>query len=94
MAIEPKFIEELKNKNDIIDVVSRYCTLTQKGGGYWACCPLPGHNERTPSFCVNQYGQFFKCFGCGRGGDVISFIMEMESLPYIDAIKFWRKRRI
>jgi len=88
MAIEPKFIEELKNKNDIIDVVSRYCTLTQKGGGYWACCPLPGHNERTPSFCVNQYGQFFKCFGCGRGGDVISFIMEMESLPYIDAVKF------
>ena len=87
MAIDPKFIEELKNKNDIIDVVSRYCSLTQKGGGFWACCPLPGHNERTPSFCVNQYGQFFKCFGCGRGGDVISFIMEMESLSYMEAIK-------
>lgn len=87
MAIDPKFIEELKNKNDIIDVVSRYCSLTQKGGGFWACCPLPGHNERTPSFCVNQFGQFFKCFGCGRGGDVISFIMEMESLSYMEAVK-------
>ncbi len=88
MAIDPKFIEELKAKNEIVDLVSRYCTLTQKGGGFWACCPLPGHSERTPSFCVNQYGQFFKCFGCGRGGDVITFIMEMESLPYIDAVKF------
>ncbi len=87
MAIDPKFIEELKNKNDIVEVVSRYCSLNQKGGGFWACCPLPGHNERTPSFCVNQYGQFFKCFGCGRGGDVISFMMEMESLPYMESVK-------
>lgn len=87
MALDPKFIEELKNKNDIVDVVSGYCSLEQKGGSFWARCPLPGHSERTPSFSVNQYGQFFKCFGCGRGGDVITFVMEMESLPYIDAVK-------
>lgn len=92
MAIEPKFIEELKNKNDVIDVISGYCNLSQKGGNYWACCPLPGHNERTPSFCVNQYGQFFKCFGCGRGGDVISFIMEMESLTWMEAVKLLAER--
>lgn len=87
MAIEPRFIEQLKSKCDLVDVVSKYSPLQQKGGNLWACCPLPGHNERTPSFCINRYGQFYKCFGCGRGGDVISFIMEMESLPYMDAVK-------
>ncbi len=92
MAIDPKFIEELKNKNEITDVVSGYCALEQRGGNFWARCPLPGHSERTPSFSVNQYGQFFKCFGCGRGGDVINFVMEMESLPYIDAVKFLAER--
>ena len=87
MAIEPKFIEELKNKNDIVDVVSRYCSLEPRGGSFWACCPLPGHSERTASFHVNQYGQFYKCFGCGRGGDAITFVMEMESLNYVEAVK-------
>ena len=76
MAIDPKFIELLKAKNDLVDVVSKYTPLEQKGENYWARCPLPGHSERTPSFCVNSYGQFFKCFGCGRGGNVINFIME------------------
>ncbi|MBQ7164293.1 MAG: DNA primase [Clostridia bacterium] len=87
MAIDPKFIEELKNKNDIVDVVSRYCSLQPRGGSFWACCPLPGHSERTASFHVNQYGQFYKCFGCGRGGDAITFVMEMESLNYVEAVK-------
>ena len=87
MAIDPKFIEQLKDKNDIVDVVSRYCALQQRGGSFWACCPLPGHTERTPSFSVNQNGQFYKCFGCGRGGDSIKFIMEMESMTYPEAVK-------
>ncbi|MBP5194003.1 MAG: DNA primase [Clostridia bacterium] len=87
MAIDPKFIEQLKDKNDIVDVVSRYCTLQQRGGSFWACCPLPGHTERTPSFSANQNGQFYKCFGCGRGGDSIKFIMEMESMTYPEAVK-------
>lgn len=87
MPLDQKFIEELKNKNDLADVVAGYCNLTPRGGGLWACCPLPGHTERTPSFCVNRYGQFFKCFGCGRGGDVITFIMEMESMGYVEAVR-------
>ncbi|MBP5307970.1 MAG: DNA primase, partial [Clostridia bacterium] len=76
-----------KSKNDIVDVVSRYCSLAPRGGSFWACCPLPGHSERTASFHVNQYGQFYKCFGCGRGGDAITFVMEMESLNYVEAVK-------
>ena len=87
-----KFIEQLKSKNEIVEVVSAYCNLESKGSSYWACCPLPGHMEKTPSFSVNPEGQFFKCFGCGRGGDVIKFIMEMESLEYWDAVKFLADR--
>lgn len=92
MAIDPKFIELLKAKNDLVDVVSKYTPLEQKGENYWARCPLPGHSERTPSFCVNSYGQFFKCFGCGRGGNVINFIMETESLSFIEAVKYLAER--
>lgn len=87
-----KFIEELKSRNEIVDVVSQYCQLERKGGAFWARCPLPGHMEKTPSFCVNQAGQFFKCFGCQRGGDVIKFIMEVESLTYMEAVKFLANR--
>ncbi len=87
-----KFIEELKSRNEIVEVVSAYCQLERKGGSYWARCPLPGHMEKTPSFCVNQAGQFFKCFGCQRGGDVIKFIMEVESLGYMEAVKFLANR--
>ena len=70
-----KFIEELKRKLNIVDVVGRYCQLKRQGStNYWACCPLPGHTEKTPSFSVNEPGQFYKCFGCGKAGDVIKFI--------------------
>lgn len=92
MRFDQSYIEELKSRNDIVDVVSAYCQLEQKGGAFWARCPLPGHMEKTPSFCVNRVGQFFKCFGCGRGGDVISFIEEVESLDYVEAVKYLASR--
>lgn len=85
---EQKFIEELLSKINIVDIIGGYCQLNRRGGSYWACCPLPGHSERTPSFAVNEMGQFYKCFGCGRGGDAIKFIMEMESLDFGDAVTF------
>ena len=92
MALNKEFIEQLKAKNDIVDVISGYCQLERRGGAFWARCPLPGHVEKTPSFCVNQAGQFFKCFGCGRGGDVIKFIMEVENLNYVEAVKLLAER--
>ena len=92
IRFDEKFIEELRSKLNIVDVIGGYCTLTRKGGSYWACCPLPGHSERTPSFAVNESGQFYKCFGCGRGGDVITFIMEMESLSFSEAVKLLCER--
>lgn len=87
MRFDEKFIEELKEKLNIVDIIGSYCQLNKRGSSYWACCPLPGHSERTPSFTVNEAGQFYKCFGCGKGGDVIKFIMEMEGLDFLESVK-------
>ncbi len=85
MPIPEQFIDELVARCDIADVVGQYVHLTPKGGSLWGCCPF--HNEKTPSFHVVPERQIFKCFGCGKGGGVISFIMEMEHLPFPDAVR-------
>lgn len=87
MERNDNFIEQLKLKTNIVDVIGSYTVLKRSGGSYWARCPLPGHSERTPSFCVNEAGQFYKCFGCGKGGDVIKFVQEVESVDFYDAVK-------
>lgn len=89
-GFDAKFIDELKNKNDIVDVVSRYVPLEQRGGSFWGRCPF--HHEKTASFSVNPTGQFYYCFGCHKSGDVISFIMGIESLDFNDAVKFLAER--
>ena len=89
-GFDAKFIEELKNKNDIVDVVGKYVQLQQRGGNYWGKCPF--HHEKTPSFSVNPRGNFYYCFGCHKSGDVISFISEIESLDFGDAVKFLAER--
>lgn len=89
-GFDAKFIDELKNKNDIIDVVSKYVRLEQRGGNYWGKCPF--HHEKTASFCVNPAGQFYYCFGCHKSGDVISFVIEMESVDFNDAVKILAER--
>ncbi len=84
-GISPDFLEELKRKNDIVDVASKYITLNRRGANYWACCPF--HNEKTPSFSIKQDGQFFKCFGCGESGNVITFVMKMENVDFLTAVE-------
>lgn len=79
-------IEEVKVRNDIADVISNYIQLKPSGSNYKGLCPF--HGEKTPSFHVNTSKQIFKCFGCGEGGDVISFIMKIENLDFIDSVKF------
>lgn len=81
----PEFLEELKFKNDIVEVVSTYVPLTKKGGRYFGCCPF--HNEKTASFCVNQQSAYYHCFGCGASGDVVKFVQEIESVSFFDAVK-------
>lgn len=89
-GFDAKFIDELKNKNDIADVVGKYVPLERKGGNFWGRCPF--HHEKTASFCVNPQGQFYYCFGCHKSGDVISFIREIESLDFADAVKLLAER--
>ena len=90
MAIPAGFRDELVARCDIVDVVSDYVTLTPKGGSYWGLCPF--HGEKTPSFHVLPDRQLYHCFGCGKGGGVISFIMDVENLPFPDAVRLLAKR--
>ncbi|MFQ9859203.1 MAG: DNA primase [Evtepia gabavorous] len=90
MAIPSSFKDELVARSDIVDVVSDYVTLTPKGGSYWGLCPF--HGEKTPSFHVLPDRQLYHCFGCGKGGGVVSFVMEMENLPFLDALRLLAKR--
>ncbi|MCQ2602512.1 MAG: DNA primase, partial [Clostridia bacterium] len=85
-GINQDFLDELKFKCDVVSIISQYVPLTKKGNKYFGNCPF--HNEKTGTFCVNTSGQFYYCFGCHASGNVISFIMEMESLSFIEAVKF------
>lgn len=79
-----EWLDELRERADIVDVVSRYVHLTQKGGRYWGLCPF--HGEKTASFSVNPQRQMYYCFGCHAGGSAINFVMEMEHLEFKEAV--------
>ena len=78
-------VEEVKNRCDIANVISEYMPIKQSGSNYKGLCPF--HGEKTPSFHISSSAQIYKCFGCGEGGDVINFVMKMENLDFIDAVK-------
>ena len=78
------FTDELRERLSIVDVVGRRVPLVKKGQNYWGCCPF--HNEKTPSFSVNEDKGFYHCFGCGEHGDIISFIMKSENVDFKTAI--------
>lgn len=80
------FVEKVKNATNIIDVISKYVDLKKNGDNYKGLCPF--HNEKTPSFVVNESRQIFKCFGCGEGGNVISFLMKKENMSFTETIKY------
>ena len=79
------WLNELLSRTDIVSVVSQYVSLKPRGGRMWGCCPF--HGEKTPSFSVSADKQLFYCFGCHKGGSVIQFVMEMEKLPFREAVK-------
>lgn len=90
MAIPASYIQELVARNDIYDTISRYVSLQRAGRLYKGLCPF--HSERSPSFMVYPETQSYYCFGCGAGGDVIKFTMEMNSLSYIEAVRYLAQR--
>ena len=90
MAIPDRFLDELIARIDIVDLVSESVRLTKKGRNYWGLCPF--HSEKTPSFSVSADKQIYKCFGCGKGGGAINFVMELDNLPFRDAVALLAKR--
>lgn len=78
-------VTQIKDRLDIVDVVSKYVILKKSGGNYWGCCPF--HNEKTPSFSVSPAKQIYKCFGCGEGGDVLSFLMKLNNQTFAEVVK-------
>lgn len=85
MFYSEEIIDEVREKNDIVDVISPYVRLTKRGSNYVGLCPF--HNEKTPSFSVNTERQCFHCFGCGVGGNSISFVMKYENLTFTEAVR-------
>ncbi|GEK35363.1 DNA primase [Kurthia sibirica] len=82
--IPEELIEEIRSQADIVDVISNYMQLTKRGRNYFGLCPF--HGESTPSFSVSIDKQIFHCFGCGAGGNAITFLMDIENLPFQDAV--------
>ena len=78
MRYSDELLEEIRSRNDIIDVISQYVTLKRSGRNYFGLCPF--HNEKSPSFAVSPDKQIFHCFGCGVGGNVIHFISKITGL--------------
>ncbi len=85
MYYPEELVEEVRSRNDIVDVISAYVPLQKKGNSYFGLCPF--HNEKTPSFSVSPQKQMYYCFGCGAGGNVITFLMEYENYTFPEALK-------
>ena len=88
--LSDSFLQEVRMKTDIADLISNYVTLKKRGNTYVGLCPF--HNEKTPSFTVYDDTQSFYCFGCGVGGDAVTFVKKIENLDYVDAVKFLAQR--
>lgn len=90
MRYSEDLIEEIRMKNDIVDVISGYVKLQRKGSSYFGLCPF--HNEKSPSFSVSPSKQMYYCFGCGAGGNVFTFLMEYENFTFVEALRVLAER--
>ena len=90
MYYPDELVEEIREKNDIVSVVGEYVKLTRKGGSYFGLCPF--HNEKTGSFSVSPQKQMYYCFGCHKGGNVFSFLMDYENYTFPEAVKVLGER--
>ena len=88
--IDQDTVNRILDATDIVDVVSDFVKLKRRGANYIGLCPF--HNDRTPSFSVSKAKGLCKCFSCGKGGSAIGFLMELEQLSYVDALKYLAKK--
>lgn len=85
MYYEEDIVEQVRQSNDIVDVISSYVNLKRSGSNYMGLCPF--HNEKSASFSVSPGKQMYYCFGCGAGGNVFTFLMEYENLTFVEAME-------
>lgn len=90
MFYPEELVEEIRQRNDLVDVVSSYVKLSKKGSAYMGLCPF--HGEKTPSFSVSRQKQMYHCFGCGVGGNVFTFLMEYENYTFLEAVEYLANR--
>ena len=90
MYYPEELVEEVRSRNDIVDVISGYVRMQKKGSNYFGLCPF--HNEKSSSFSVSPSKQMYYCFGCGAGGNVLTFVMEYENYSFTEAMKFLADR--
>ncbi len=90
MRYEDDVIEEVREKNDIVDIISQYVSLKKRGSSYFGLCPF--HNEKSPSLSVSREKQMYYCFGCGQGGNVYTFLMEYNRLSFVEALQELARR--
>jgi hypothetical protein len=90
MAFSQRFLEEIKERNEIEEVIGQFVPLKRAGSNVVGLCPF--HNEKTPSFTVFSGTKSFYCFGCGAGGDVVTFVMKLQNLDYPEAVEYLAKR--
>lgn len=90
MLIPEATVDRIRQAADIVEVISDFVSLKKRGANYQACCPF--HNEKTPSFNVNPARQIYKCFGCGKAGDAVRFVMDIENIGYGEALRFLAKK--
>src|SRR5437764_15190574 len=88
--ISQQTIQQIQSRIDIIDIVGGFMKLKKRGSNYLGLCPF--HNEKTPSFTVSPAKEIYKCFGCGRSGNTISFLMEHEKFSYVEALRWLAAR--
>ena len=88
--ISSSTIDAVRSSVNIVSLVSEYVHIDKRGANYWGCCPF--HNEKTPSFSVNPDRNMFYCFGCGKGGGVIQFYMDIENVPFTEAVEQLAKK--
>lgn len=90
MFYSDEIIEEVRSRNDVVDLIGNYIKLTKKGNSYFGLCPF--HNEKSPSFSVSRDKQMYYCFGCGAGGNVFTYVMEYENYTFVEAVKYLAER--
>lgn len=90
MRIPEETVERIRQSSDILEVISDFVSLKKRGSNYIACCPF--HNEKSPSFSVNPARQIYKCFGCGKAGDAVRFVMDIENIGYGEALRYLAKK--